>query len=69
MDGELLAFIIGIGLVFLTGPVFVTLLALFFFITYPKDANDDIVISDTRKDPVIGKASDKDIKPNRRKRL
>ena len=69
MDGELLAFIIGIGLVFLTGPVFVTLLALFFFITYPKDANDDIVISDTRKDPVIDRVSSSNNKTKGRRRL
>lgn len=69
MDSELLAYIIAIALVFLTGPVFITLLALFFFLTYPKDANDDILISDTRKEPTIDRLPNQDTKTRKRRRL
>jgi len=69
MDSELMAYIIAIAVIFLTGPVFITLLALFFFLTYPKEANDDIVIADSRKDPTIDRLPNKDTKTSKRRRL
>lgn len=69
MDSELMAYIIAIAVIFLTGPVFITLLALFFFLTYPKDANDDILISDSRKDPTIDRLPNQDTKTRKRRRL
>jgi hypothetical protein len=58
MEAALITFIIATAVVFISGPMLITLLALLFFVTYPRDAND-IEIDDRKDHPVAPKLHSK----------